>query len=207
MYSVAPSTAGHVTLYVDPASALAGALICGAAGMVHCGAAITVTVAIAVAPPADAGNETVIVALPGETPEMTIAAERPPAGMATDGATLATAGLDEVTVSVALLTNALLVSAVIDVLLPASICAGGVSVSEGTGIWIEPLTSASSPLASLSFVADEPATSVSCVVAPSSVSEMLVPAAADDDSVKTRCATRLPGGGAFNVKGIGLLDG
>src|SRR6185436_16407642 len=85
-------------------------------------------------------------------------------------------------------------------------CDGGVSVSDGTGIEIEPLTSESCPLPDVSFVAGDPPSSVSCVVLLSSVRVMVVPGVADPERLKTRWATWLPGADASSVNGIGLLD-
>ena len=62
-------------------------------------------------------------------------AEWPPAAMVVDDGTLATAGLDEVSATAALLTKPSLVSTASDALLPAlMVCVGGVRVSDGTGI-------------------------------------------------------------------------
>ena len=47
---------------------------------------------------------------------------------------------------------------------------------------------------------------MSCVSVESSVSVIVVPGWALLDSVKTRCATWLPGSPAFNVNGMRLVD-
>src|SRR5690349_3412898 len=68
-----------------------------------------------------------------------------------------------------------------------------------------PLTSVSCPFAAVSFVAALPPVSVSCVSDGSSVNAIDEPGGADAESVKTRCATRLPGALAFKVNGMGLV--
>src|ERR1051326_2569621 len=67
-YSVAPSTCGQVIVYMLPASAVAGPLICGADGCAHGVVLVTTfTRAVAEAPPADCGSVAVTVVEPRAT--------------------------------------------------------------------------------------------------------------------------------------------
>src|SRR5947209_11123983 len=194
-------------LYVEPASAVAGPLICGASGVAHCTASLTVIVAVAVAPPADCGNDAVIVALPAASGETLKAADAEPEPIVVDAGTLTTAGFDDVSVTVVPLTRRTSLCAVSAAVPPAvALCDGGLSDRWGTGMVIEPLTRARCPFDCASFVAAVPASSVSCVVAGSSVRVIDVPGVAEEERVKTRWATMFPGVGALSVKGIGLLD-
>src|SRR5216684_129338 len=103
----------HVMLYAFPTSAVEGPLSCGAVGMSHCGGgAVTVTVADAVAPPADTGSAALMVALPMPTPITLKVAVLDAAGMTTDGCTLAMSVLDELSVTVVSLATLLLVCTV-----------------------------------------------------------------------------------------------
>ena len=127
--------------------------------------------------------------------------------MTTDGGTVAIDVFEEFNVIVvSLLTGALAVT-VRNPLLPTVIfCPNGASCNDSCGIEIEPLTSAMPPLATVSFVAAEPPSSVNCVNDGSSVRVIELPGAADGDNVKTRCATRFPGAAALRVNGIRFVD-
>src|SRR5436190_1506907 len=139
-YSLASVTAGHVTLYVVPTVAVAGALICGTAGVLQMGAAFTLIVAVAVAPPDDAGSEAVMVALPADSVVTCTGTEWLPAAMVIDAGTVATAVLEELSETCVSATRRWLVSANINPFVPAvTLCDPGVSASVGTGIVMAPL--------------------------------------------------------------------
>ena len=130
-----------------------------------------------------------------------------PARMTTESGTVATSGFDELSVTVVSEASVALEIALSEPVDPgATLCVNGASVSDGCGTVIEPSTSASLPFACVSFVADVPPSSVSCVSDGSSVSAIDDPGAADADSVTTRCATTLPGAGALSVNGSGVVD-
>src|SRR5947207_31411 len=81
------------------------------------------------------GTAAVVVAVPGDSAETVMAAEWLPAAIVVVDGTLATAGFDDESATVVLVTSRSLVSALNDVLFPAvALCDGGVNVSVGTGI-------------------------------------------------------------------------
>src|SRR5437763_25691 len=84
---------------------------------------------------AGGGSVAVMIAVPADNAETVIAPEWLPAAMVVVGGTLATAGFDDVSATVALLTRRSLLSALNEVFCPAvALRDGGVNVSVGTGI-------------------------------------------------------------------------
>src|SRR5206468_2939547 len=77
---------------------------------------------------------------------------------------------------------------------------------ERAGMLIVPLTSERPRFPTVSFVAAEPPSSVSCVSDESRVRAMELPGDAEPERVNTRWATRFPGDAALRVKGIGFVD-
>ena len=144
-------------------------------------------VAVAVAPPDDPGSVPLIVAPPVETVVTENEADCAPAAMVTLAGTVATAGFDDERVTTVFATSRTFVTAERVGFVPrVTLCAGGVSDSEGTGTWIEPPFN-TSPFEDDSVVV--PPWLLSCVLEESRTSASEVPGVADEERVKTRCAT------------------